>query len=114
MEKIKKQFNWLFFNGLFLAAIYYGLFEGINGAKNIAIFVAWLTFIISLSMLHDDVVKIIKKNGKYMPQWVDAIFDICVICSFLWFGYFITAIAYLISVLITHSARSKAFGDDSV
>lgn len=41
----RKQINrviwYLVFNGIFVTSIYYGFFENVEGAKNVALFMGW-------------------------------------------------------------------------
>lgn len=92
--------RWLLANGVFSACIYFGFIEGVDGAKNIALFLAWMTSIVSLFFYSDAVMKeIFKKQGALVNRTLDVIFDCCVLSVFLWYGYIVLSIFYFIQII---------------
>ncbi len=109
-----KLFRYLGFNIGFAVCIYYGLYEGVEGAKNIAIFYAWFVFILSLFMFSDTVVEKIKETrpNPTVPRWFDVTIDIFLLFSIIYAGWVITSIAYVIHMLLTHARYDEMYGLD--
>lgn len=99
--------KWFALNTIFALCLYFGLYENIDGARNVAIFIAWFCFSVSLFALHEDVINSIKSKGRSVPVFVDVTFDLSVIFALVWSGWIITAIAYVIHAMIIFSAHEK-------
>lgn len=110
-SKIKSVLYWVIANTVFALCVYYGFFEEVAGAKNIALFIAWGLSVLSLMYASDTVVASLKKRGKAIPAPIDVAYDLVIIGVFIWFGYIITAIAYTIHLGMLSYARDKAFGE---
>jgi len=95
-------------NGLFGASVYYGFFEGVEGALNIAYFYAWLCSIVSL-LATEETVKALAEKGKKpsVPKWINAVFDISISCVFVWFGAWVTGLFYMIHLVKSSDLWSK-------
>lgn len=100
--------RWIVVNSLFLVAIYVGYFEGVVGAKNLALFFAWVTIVFSFFMLSDASVDVMKKKGRSVPARISVSFELLVTCLFVWFGAWITAPFYLLHIFLTEEAWRKA------
>ena len=99
--------KYIAFNTGFALFVYYGLFEGVEGAGNAAIFFAWTLGILSLFVMNDDVIKKHKEKGFSVPYWVDASFDLGITVAFVWCGYFWTAGIYFFHLLMIAGLRAK-------
>ncbi len=104
-----KLITYIFFNGILAASLYFGFFENVEGAKNIAYFMAWMNFITSLVYLNDEAIKefVKKKHSRTMPVFIDVTLDIVVTAVFLWFGAFMTATVYVLHVIFSNAGWSK-------
>lgn len=92
--------RWLLMNGLFLMSIYFGFVEEVEGAKNIALFIAWATSIIGLSSYSDIVIKeIFKKQSRLVNRTLYVSFCSCVLFVFLWYGHIVLSIFYLLHII---------------
>lgn len=90
--------KWICVNGVFWAALYFGLHEGVEGAANIAMFIAWTGAICSVFFLSDEVVRTLQKKGlPTVPLWTDQVIDLVVIAAMVWHGWFWTSIAVLVN-----------------
>ena len=96
----------LFFNGLFATAIYYGFYDGVEGAKNVALTFACINIVISFAYFSDSFVeKMVEKNiTRTIPRTVNAIYDIGVFASSV-----IRNVLLNISALIAESLRPLAW-----
>ena len=99
-----KQFKYFLMNGIFVACIYFGLFENIEGAKNLTLFIAWFTSIMSLFLLTNAAQENLVKVGKAVPRWLDVTLDISIIATFVWFNWVWTGVAYTIHLLMVVAA----------
>ena len=93
--------KWYLINGTFAAGLYFGLIEGIEGATNATLVVAWVSIVLSFLCVSDAVVEKLKEEGttRAVSRSVRVWFDICVFLTFAWFGYFVTAAFYIIHTL---------------
>ena len=107
--------RYLFINGIFATCIYFGFFGGIEGAKNIALFIAFISglygLILGAVLLHDreDFLKSLGKNYKpTVPLFIDLIFDIPVLFIFIWYGHYAIATLYSTCIMTMIELR-KAY-----
>lgn len=103
-----KIIKWIVVNVMLSASIYYGLYQEVDGAANIAYFLAWFTVAVSLLALSDEHIKELRKEGRAAPAWLDGVIDICITLSFVWAGAIGTGIFYAMACLLQHGAREKA------
>ncbi len=96
------------FHGVFIACLYYGHFKGIEGAENVALFIAWFTIIVSWFTLSEDGIDAVRKNPPIMPSAIDVPLDIMVVGVFIWAGALITGAFYTLHIFIVLLARDKA------
>lgn len=114
-----KPYKWaryLGINSLFAVCIYFGFFapELIEGAANVAVFMAWGTGILGAFILivitldsrpdaKGDLLEIFTRmDPSVVPFWFDVIFDFCVVIAFIWSGYYWVSVFYLVSI---HAGR---------
>ena len=104
MSKLK----WTIVNGLFLLVFYFGYFEEVDGAKRLALFMAWVSILLSFFMCADPVVEKMKEKGRRVPEKLSVSYDLLVTCLFVWFGAWITACFYLLHIFLQEAAWAKA------
>ena len=98
-----KYLLWFGFNGLFASCVYYGLFEGIEGVKNLFLVLFWFMVVVSFFLMTDSVINERRSEKRVMPAGVDAILDAVFICAFAWLGHFVLA-----GFLVFHVAMNEA------
>ena len=103
--------RYIVINGIFVACLYYGFAEGMDGPLNVALAIGWITavlgIIILLAFVADEekmtakiAEELEKKDAKFgMPKWFDVIFDIAVTITFLWFGHIFLSVLYGLHIL---------------
>ena len=93
---MKKALRWLVLNGGFVAAVWYGFIEGIDGAQYIAKFWVWaVTVPMGLMALTDAMQKKlaaapptpVQSNVQQLIAWL-------ALGVFIWFGHIATAVAW--------------------
>jgi hypothetical protein len=93
-------FKWIVFNGVFLTLIWFGFFEGVEGAKNIALFMVWLTIAItSAALLNDDILKG-AASKRTVPIPLSCATYAIATSILVWHGYIITGVIYFISTIL--------------
>jgi len=121
MNDISRYVRWFVINGLFYVALYYGFFENIEAAKNIALFFGWITGILGTFVFivlvtnEEKVINHILKNGYTPPSSmfasIDLINDLIVIAIFVAFSHEVLAVFYFFQVLalysIYHTSRNQ-------
>lgn len=125
MSKTKIALLWLRYiviNVVFAAAIYFGMFAelhggtNINGAENLALFMAWLTGILGTVILIGLAAEKANKSTNYsevlarsdpsvVPFEVDLVFDICVTLAFVWTGHIVLVFFYILSIYAGKQVR---------
>lgn len=91
---------WVVVNAIFSGLLYYGIVEGVTGARNVALFVAWFTFVASFSALSQSAIRAMKDARPSVPVWLDRSFDVAVAGFLLWHGYWFTGTAYAVSLVL--------------
>lgn len=99
--------NWCLIRGLFGAAVWFGFVGGIDGAKNIAIFISVFLFLISLGWFSDDAVQKIAKKGRLVPRFVSVSFDFYVAVVLIWYGSYVVGSLYILQMLFMEEGLSK-------
>ena len=104
MKKLRSILLWIVCNGLFVTALIYGYVYEIHGAKNIALFMAWFTIVLSPFVLIEDVYKTLP---NIVPRWLNISYDVCVIAFMIWHGAIATAIFYIVHTFMVVVAYEK-------
>ena len=103
-----RELKWFAVNGLFAVGIYYGFQEEIQGAKNIVLFYAWLNIVLTMFILHEDIIKQIAKKGRSVPKEFNALYDIAITSVFAWYGSWILATFWFIHFIIQEIAWDRS------
>lgn len=99
------------FQALFLAAIYYGFVENMEGPRNLAKGIAWIHIFLTIGFLSKTVMESMKDDWqkyKAWRMWINLLVDIIVIGSFAWFGSWVISTLYFVHTLITFGAVLEA------
>ncbi len=102
-----KRARYIIINIVFAISIYYGFFENIEGALNVALFMAWGMGILGTIILlgfwsdYNRTAKILYTDGytPSAPFWFDCLFDLCVLVVFVYFGYIWLSIFYTLGIV---------------
>jgi hypothetical protein len=114
-KQIKAMAYYIIINGIFAVCLYYGFFEGVGGAKNVALAIGWFMGILSLLVLLALNIPRTRKayaRALYEQEWqpsvpyaVDVVYDLCVLFIFVWFGHYFLSVFYLLSMVATKGIR---------
>jgi len=106
-----KQVRYIAINFGFAICIFYGIYGDNEGARNIALTYSWFVFTASLLMFSDVVVKAVKdgKPTTSINRNIDILFDISVVISFVYAGWIVTGIFYLIHMLLIQSRYDEIY-----
>ena len=107
----KRIFVWVAINGGMAAAMWYGIVENVDGARNVFMFMVWLSFVASLFLMSEEMQKHIKKRGRSVPRWMSVPYDIAVTMFMVWFGLWWSGAAYCIASLMQEGAFINAEKD---
>jgi hypothetical protein len=94
-----KSLRWALWNALFAVLVWLGLVEGVEGARNLTIFLVWVLFVLSLFALQKDVIKEMADKPPSVPRWIDFTYDAAVLALIVWQGSWVLGIAYAIHML---------------
>lgn len=107
-------------NGIFAACIYYGFFENVKGAENVALTMGWITavlgtisalgFIVNDEKMNADLAEKLHERDYHFatPRWFDMTFDFIVAGLFVWFGHEMLGIFYAIHIYGGYKIRDAA------
>lgn len=102
-----KYLKYLVLNSILALSLWFGLVEGIQGALSLGLFMSWLMFVLSLTILSDKAIEKGTKEGLWVPVWFDTLFDSFIVGLLAWHSCFWTASVYLIHMSIVMVYRSK-------
>ena len=105
-----KAILWIIANFGMIAALWFGLVEGIDGALNIGILMVWFATLTSFFMLNekvtDDLIK--KQGGRSVPDWVSWASGVTVVLILTWHGWLWTAGAFLLAAFVQQGALTQS------
>lgn len=98
---------WVAINGAFGAMLWFGLVEGVQGALNLGLFMAWVSVFVSLFVFTDSVQAEMAKKWRSVPMPIGVASDLAIIGLLIWYGAWVTGAAYMIGFVI-HEAGWEA------
>lgn len=99
--------RWAVLNGVFAGMLWFGLVEGMQGAKNVGLFMAWMTSVFSIFALTEEGAAAVAKHERSVPAVFDVCFDMAIAGLLVWFGAWATGIAYTIQIVILAGVRAR-------
>ncbi len=101
-----RAFQWGVMNGMMWAGAYWGLYLGQEWAKNILMFLVWVSAVTStLASFNSKVKEELQSRGPCVPRPVAIVADIVLMIVLAGYGRFFSAVAMLFSI----SAESSIF-----
>jgi len=112
-DKFKTAVGWTRYtiiNALFVGCIYFGLFEGHDGAANVALFLGWFTVAAAIFIMTIRAIaayagvsdafneQMSRMEPSVIPFWFDAIFDTLIVLAFVYTSYQVLAVFYVFSI----------------
>jgi hypothetical protein len=96
-----RQLYYLIFNGGMLLSGYYGLFENVQGARYIFLFLVWWSVVGATTVYFNTKTHaIIKEKGRAMPVHLDVCVDLGTMFMLIWTGHWIAGVFFLIHTII--------------
>lgn len=108
IKRVGRLIRWTLINGIFVASIVAGFHYENENALNLAMFMAWVTILASLLINTEAAIEALKTAKHSVPRSVDIGFDLLVVALFAYYGATVTAICYLLHILLVIIAREKA------
>ena len=99
--------RFILINTGFAVCLYFGLVEDVNGAINVALFIAWFHVFVGIMCVSETVAVEIRKNKRTVPFEFDITYDLLVTLAFLWHGYWVVGVLYLLASLLVEGARTR-------
>lgn len=97
-----KILKWLLFNSLLSLFMYLGYYKGIEGAQNAALFLAWLTILLSTFLLSSHV-RNSAKGERPCPAAVNVVLDLGFALAFAWYDAPITGAFLVVQLILVES-----------
>lgn len=105
--------SWVIVNGGYGYLVWLGPINGVEWASNLALFLAWLLFALSLllafgaQLIRDgqagdesDRKRLAAMSGRTMPKVVDRTYDVSVLLALAASGWFVTAAVWTVHILL--------------
>lgn len=105
--KITRVLNWLLWNGISITALYYWLFEGNAFARNVAVVLIWMHFIVSFAAFIPEVKEELQKKGPSVQAQSNWILDFGISMLLIGTGHPWYGLMYLIGGLIQMSVYEE-------
>ncbi len=100
---------WLIVNSAIAAAAWFGYEEGIEGAKNVALFAVWLSVFLGPLALSDSSIQTIRKSPPpLLPAALTGTYRVVLIAFLVWHGAWVTAVFYACACICFSAAKHKA------
>jgi len=104
-----KKWSYFLFNGLFIACLYLGFVNHIEGAKDVALFMAWVIAgigMIGWFVLDTAPAEFVSEGKSFsVPHALDVMLDMIALIFIVWFGHYVLGIFYLISIIFRMTFR---------
>lgn len=98
---------WVAINGAFGALLWFGLVEGVQGALNLGLFMAWVFVFVSLFVFTDSAQAEMAKKWRSVPRPIGVASDLAITGLLIWYGAWVTGAVYMIGFVI-HEAWWEA------
>lgn len=108
MKRAMSAAIWLITNLAMGFILWVGIVDGIDGARNLGLFLVWAISILSITMLIPAVQEEISKKGRSIPRPINIMFDFAIACFLAWHGYIVTSIAYAIHIILQEAGFEAA------
>lgn len=105
---MKNVMAWVIPNTILWGCVYLGVFKGISGVDNIAVFMVWFMAVISLFLGTDKALKNYMEDKHPIPQWFDVSFDLTIVFMLLWSGYIWAGSAYVFHMFMLDGLHTRA------
>lgn len=100
--------KWFSSNAVFMGSLIAGVFYHIQGYSNIAMFMAWLTLIVSIFVHTERMLDVLVERGGFAVNGaIEGWFNVVVIMIMIWAGWIVTAIAYSLSSILVQAAYKE-------
>ena len=103
---------WVTGNVALIGSLYLAISDGNDRAANIALFMIWFMFAVSLFSFSDDVVAVMIKNRQSrppfiaVPRWIEIPIDFVVVLAIAAQGWMWSAAAYSIHIMLINRVRA--------
>ncbi len=108
LQRTGRAVMWVGINGAFGALLWFGLVEGVEGARNLGLFLAWANVILSFFMLVPDAQEAMAKKGRSVPKAASVTFDLAVTGLLVWCGAWVTGAAYALHIMLQEAGWESA------
>lgn len=114
MKKLKNTIGWVFHKGLIAALLWYAVVEHVDGARNVAYVLLWLSVLLLLFAFGEPAQKALLKDGQanLIPNSLRRLFNYLVIGFLVWFGEWWLALPFALAAfmhsLALFNARQQA------
>ena len=107
---MKKTLYWLALNGGLAAALWFGFWQGVEGARYLAQFYVF-AFAVPMGLIAqaDGFQKRMAEDApRPVTRSISAVIGWCALATFIWHGYIVTACAWALWMLLAAVARVGA------
>lgn len=101
--------KYIAFTSLHVAALWFGLVEGMNGLLNIGLAMTWFGIVFSWFMLSDAAINEMTKNKRGAAFLaIDRTIDLGIAGLLIYFGWFVTGLLFAMHIIFCMAGRAEA------
>ena len=102
---MKLWLGWIITRALLVAGLWAGFVNGVQGAANIGLFMAWLLIVLSLFAQTKAVQEAYARDPSPVPAWLNRALQLLVLLFLLWHDAVITGAAWALHAALLEGAR---------
>ncbi len=102
---MKLWLGWIITRALLVAGLWAGFVNGVQGAANIGLFMAWLLIVLSLLAQTKAVQEACARDPSPVPVWLNRTLQMLVLLFLIWHDAVITAAAWGLHAALIDVAR---------
>jgi hypothetical protein len=107
---VKRFAQWFISRAILAACLWFGLVDGVQGARNVGIVMVWVFIVTVLVIASSRLVEQAAKNPEIapaVPMWFNVSFDFTIAGFLVWHGFIATGVTYLLHVGVYLSAVDR-------
>lgn len=97
--KIKRVLRWAIGNGAIVLLIWLAVTNNVGAGRLLAFFSWFLAVIMFVAASNDDIKEKTRRRGRPIPGWLSHMVGYSMVFTLVWYGWWFTALACLLSEL---------------
>lgn len=107
-KRSRAQVSWAVQQICIGALLWFGVVQSVEGAANCALALFWFCNIGAIFSMTDDFIQSLRERGRTVPIELDVAWDVVVVGTLFWHGWWWTGVFFVIAMCCTQAAWDKA------